>query len=127
MFIYTHFALVAIGGGFVAFALLGLVDAGLWFRLVVATLVSAGILLVARWLIGRAGGGRTQEASWFSAQGKTGVVKKRTATPGKYIVHVEGEEWLAWSDQPLEPGDRIYVERQDGTYLYVRRYFPGER
>ncbi len=58
----------------------------------------------------------------FSLEGKVGKALDRLA-PGTYgYVLVDGEYWLARSDEIVEPGELIYVVKQEERYLVVRKH-----
>ncbi|MCC6021497.1 MAG: ATP-dependent Clp protease proteolytic subunit [Desulfurococcaceae archaeon] len=58
----------------------------------------------------------------FSFEGKVGrAIDKLTPNSYGYVL-VEGEYWLAKSEEVIESGELVYVVRQEGNYLVVRKY-----
>lgn len=58
----------------------------------------------------------------FNFEGSVGRAIDRL-TPNSYgYVFVEGEYWLAKSEEVIEQGELVYVVRQEGNYLVVRKY-----
>ncbi|MEM1600739.1 MAG: NfeD family protein [Sulfolobales archaeon] len=65
---------------------------------------------------------RKMKKQLFSLEGKVGKAVDRL-TPNSYgYVFVEGEYWLAKSEDIVEPGERVYVVKHMDTYLLVRKY-----
>lgn len=65
---------------------------------------------------------RKMKKQLFGLEGKVGKAVDRL-TPNSFgYVFVEGEYWLAKSEEIVEPGERVYVVKHMDTYLLVRRY-----
>lgn len=83
----------------------------------------AGTAMFFVWIVGL--GFRAQQRQPVSGQegmlGETGVVRAagKNGEPAKVFVH--GEIWLADSDEPLEPGERIRVVSMKGLRLHVAK------
>lgn len=60
----------------------------------------------------------------FSLEGKVGRAVDRLAPGTSGYVLIEGEYWLARSDEIIEPGELVYVVRQEEKYLVVRKHGP---
>ncbi|WP_048147078.1 NfeD family protein [Pyrococcus abyssi] len=60
-----------------------------------------------------------REKYTFELKGKTGKVVK--VSEDHYLVEVEGDRWIAYSDEELKVGDTIVVEDVDGVKLKVRK------
>lgn len=58
----------------------------------------------------------------FTLEGKVGRAVDRIVPGGYGYVLVEGEYWLARSDEDIESGERVYVVRQEDKHLLVRKY-----
>ncbi|WP_010480238.1 NfeD family protein [Thermococcus zilligii] len=55
----------------------------------------------------------------FDLVGKVGKVVK--VGEDHYLVELEGDRWIALSDEPLSPGDKVEVTAVDGVKLVVRK------
>nr|2EXD_A Chain A, nfeD short homolog [Pyrococcus horikoshii OT3] len=58
----------------------------------------------------------------FELKGKVGKVVK--IAEDHYLVEVEGDKWIAYSDEKLSLGDRVMVVDVDGLKLKVKRIPP---
>ncbi|MCS7122800.1 MAG: NfeD family protein [Candidatus Micrarchaeota archaeon] len=52
--------------------------------------------------------------------GERARVKKRIDTD-RYIVEINGLEWTAISEEPLQPGDVVKIDRTEGTIVRVKK------
>jgi membrane-bound serine protease (ClpP class) len=86
-----------------------------WLALV-TSLVASGIL----WFIGRKGLEAISMAKDFDLSrliGLVGVARTQVFTEG--TVYVQGEEWSAFSDQPIQSGMKVRVIERNGLMLKV--------
>jgi membrane-bound serine protease (ClpP class) len=127
-FVASHGALALAGAvSFVLGALLlfdpagDIYDVSIWVALAIALTLALviGGAMAKVWQVRRTRPQTGEE----ELVGSVGVVRRRLDPNGHVFVH--GELWQAWTDDgPLEPGDRIRVERIDGLRLEVS---PAER
>ncbi|MDK2869892.1 MAG: hypothetical protein PWP39_1127 [Pyrococcus sp.] len=55
----------------------------------------------------------------FDLKGKEGKVVR--ISEDHYLVEVDGDTWIAYSEENLKPGDKVVVEDVDGLKLKVRK------
>ncbi len=83
----------------------------------------AGTAMFFVWIVGL--GFRAQQTRPVSGlegmMGETGVVRAAGENGGPVKVFVHGEIWLADSDEPLEPGQKIRVVSMKGLRLHVAK------
>ncbi|AEH25202.1 NfeD family protein [Pyrococcus yayanosii] len=58
----------------------------------------------------------------FELRGKVGLVVK--VAEDHYLVELEGDKWIALSDDPLSVGDEVIVVDVDGVKLRVKKRTP---
>jgi membrane-bound serine protease (ClpP class) len=88
-----------------------------------AALSVSSFMLAIGFLVLRTQWGRARTGS-EGLVGEVGEVRERVAGTGKVFVH--GEYWTAVSDETLEPGERVEVERMEsGMRIRVRRATRG--
>ena len=63
--------------------------------------------------------GEKEKKYTFDPVGKVGKVVK--VGEDHYLVELEGDRWIALSDDALRPGDRVEVTGVDGVKLIVRK------
>jgi membrane-bound serine protease (ClpP class) len=93
---------------------------------VLAVVVSASALGVF-WIIGRRGVEAVLQAPAFDLDrmgGMTGDARSSVHEQG--TVYVNGEEWTARSEEPIEVGQRIQVIGREGLVLLVELYKTGK-
>ncbi len=67
---------------------------------------------------------RKMKKQLFNLEGKVGRAVDRLVPNSFGYVVVEGEYWLAKSEETVEPGDLVYVVKYMENYLLVRRHGP---
>ncbi len=116
IFIPLHFGFIGIGMGFLSAALMTYFGVSPWIQVPVATAIGLATIYVLRKLI------KPDEGIDFTPEtlvGKTGFVKK--ILNGKVVVVVDGEEWMAYNDSLLKPGDRVKVVEIEGVHLKIKK------
>ncbi len=63
--------------------------------------------------------GEKEKKYTFDPVGKVGRVVK--VGEDHYLVELEGDRWIALSEEDLKPGDRVEVTEVDGVKLIVRK------
>ncbi|MEM1982058.1 MAG: NfeD family protein [Sulfolobales archaeon] len=65
---------------------------------------------------------RKMKRQLFNLEGKVGKALDRLIPNTYGYVFVEGEYWLAKSEEPIEPGELVVVVKHVETHLVVRKY-----
>lgn len=65
---------------------------------------------------------RKMKKQLFNLEGKVGKAVDRLAPNTFGYVFVEGEYWLAKSEEIIEPGELVIVTKHEDTYLLVRKH-----
>jgi membrane protein implicated in regulation of membrane protease activity len=114
----TNFELFAIGLGFFTLALLTYLRVNFLIQVLVFVLVvSLTIFLVRKFSMRRMEG--SKDFTPISVVGKEGRVV--LVEGDKVVVRVEGEDWLAESEDELKVGDKVVVLEILGNKLRVKR------
>ncbi len=116
IFIPLHFGFIGIGMGFFSAALMTYLGISPWMQVPVATTIGLATIYFLRRVI------KPDEGIDFTPDkiiGKTGLVKK--VINGKVLVIVDGEEWMAYNDSLLRPGDRVQVIAVEGVHLKIKK------
>ncbi len=116
IFIPLHFGFIGIGMGFLSAALMTYLGISPWIQVPIATAIGLITIYILRKLI------KPDEGVEFTPEtivGKTGYVKK--IINGKVVVVVDGEEWMAYNDSLVQPGDKVKVVGIEGVHLKIKK------
>ncbi len=116
IFIPLHFGFIGIGMGFLSAALMTYFGISPWIQVPIATAIGLATIYFLRKAF------KPNEGIDFTPDkiiGKTGLVKK--VINGKVLVIVDGEEWMAYNDSLLRPGDRVQVIAVEGVHLKIKK------
>ncbi len=125
----SGFVLLWFGIGALAAALAGLVGLGIPFQFLTFLLVSVGLTAASRTIFvnyfSQEKSGSDLKSGVDALPGKIGtVVSSSSGALNEGAVKVFGSTWTAFpseGEEPLEAGDRVEVERVQGSSIYVRR------
>jgi len=125
----SGFVLLWFGIAALAAALAGLVGLGLPFQFLTFLLVSVGLTAASRTIFvnyfSQEKSGSDLKSGVDGLPGKIGtVVSSSSGALHEGAVKVYGSTWTAFpaeGEEPLEAGDRVEVERVQGSSIYVRR------
>ncbi len=121
------FVLLWFAVGAIAASLVALVGLGITWQVAVFLTVSILLTIASRTILektlfqNRGAGLKTGIAS---LPGQTGTVVEAAGGSSEGAVKVFGSTWTAIpldGEEPLEVGERVTVDRVDGTVIYVRR------
>lgn len=111
----TEFDLFALGAGTFAAGLLLLLGLPLPVSVGIGLALAFAIVLASRYALRRIPTDRA-----FTPSHVVGQEGKVIGVEGdRVVVRVAGEDWLAESGEPLQPGARIRVVKQEGNRLFV--------
>lgn len=121
------FVLLWFGVGAIAASLVALAGLGITAQVLVFLTISIALTIASRTIFESkfmARGGPGLKTGIASLPGQVGTVTEASGgAQGEGVVRVFGSTWTAYpvaGEGPLEEGDRVEVERVDGTVLYVR-------
>ncbi len=84
-------------------------------------ILSGGALFLAQWIGRKITRPEPEPVGALRLFGAIGLVIKEINPPELGRVKVDGEEWLAQSDESIGTGERVKVVRVEGTRLIVER------
>jgi membrane protein implicated in regulation of membrane protease activity len=125
----SGFVLLWFGIAALAAALAGLIGLGVPFQFLTFLLVSVGLTAASRTIFvnyfSQEKSGSDLKSGVDALPGKIGtVVSSSSGALHEGAVKVFGSTWTAFpseGEEPLEAGDRVEVERVQGSSIYVRR------
>ncbi len=125
----SGFVLLWFGIAALAAALAGMAGLGIPFQFLIFLLVSVGLTAASRTIFvnyfSQERSGSDLKSGVDGLPGKIGtVVSSSNGALNEGAVKVFGSTWTAFpseGEEPLEAGDRVEVERVQGSSIYVRR------
>ena len=121
------FVLLWFAVGAIAASLVALAGLGVGWQVFVFLTVSVLLTIASRTILEKTlfqNRGTRLKTGIASLPGQTGTVVEAATGSGDGAVKVFGSTWTAIpvnGEEPLEVGERVTVDRVDGTVIYVRR------
>ena len=117
--IFPIMVFAPVGFGIVSIGILTYFGIKLEFAIIVGLLVTIALLKLLRDYVNKKTPDIGKKKYTFNLNGKKGKVVK--VKEDHYLVELEGDTWIAYSDEELKVGDAIIVDYADGLKLYVRK------